>query len=425
MNLPRVAILLLRGLEGCGVSNYSRHFKAYYDSQNAKCDIYALQTRIGRSDTSSDMDVKFFKYSDRADIVSALNRDYDVILIFSVPDVKEDEQITSTYVSEILDKLNPTKVMYQHDHHKNTMKRNAGFQEAIESCNKVFSHSLNNTSSGFIDWMNTRGITVKREKIDIFFHVPFISHLINYERDTRKKRVVHASRAVAWKRGTLILNLQPYLRDRGFITEMIGFERSIAGFTQINAYKDLLNWYTTEEFSRPVKAPSPFSNSKINTEYMDWLDEVGQDPQYMYVIGSYEYHRGLKRVAESAFASQPRTFEHNKLCYGNAFIEYQGIEAALLSVPFYHRHFLDTVTFPGTDTPLSKYDIFLSIDDDARAIAKGGPQVLNPDAFADKLEEVWSDPKLYTKYRKNSTEFMLEYYSSDKIVPKMMEKVMA
>ena len=426
MKLPKVAILLLRGLEGCGVSNYSRHMKGYYDSVGGVCDIFALQTKVGRADTSSDMQVNFFKYADREGVVSIINRDYDVVLVFSVPDTSEPDDITSTYVEEIICKIDKKKVMVNHDHHAHTFKRNSDYKNAIEACDKVMAHSLNSTNSGFIKWMDKNEVRqMPQEKIDIFFHVPFIKDQINYERDTRKKRVIHASRAVAWKRGSLVLNLQPLLAKKGFITEMIGFERSLAGYTQILNYQDKLNWFTTTDFVKPIKGPSAFSSSKINTQLMDWLDEVGQDPKYMYVLGSYEYGRGLKRVAESAFATQPRTFEHNGLCYGNTFIEYQGIEAALLSVPIYHRHFLENVTVPGTNTYLSQTDTFLQIDDDARAMAKGGPQVLEPQRFVDLLDEVWEDDKKYCEYRKKSTEFMLKYFSSESIVPTLMEKIVA
>lgn len=426
LNLPKVAILLLRGLEGCGVSNYSRHMKGYYDSVNGTCDIFALQTKVGRSDTSTDMDVKFFKYSEKDEVINKVNSDYDVILIFSVPDTSEPNEVVEGYVSEIVQKINRKKVMVNHDHHAHTFKRNSDFKNAIESCDKVMAHSLNKTNSGFIEWMEKNDTKIPpMEKIDIFFHVPFIQHLINYEKDTRKKRVIHASRAVAWKRGSLILNLQKLLAGKGFVAEMIGFERSIAGYTQLKNYEGVLEWFKTTEFTKPIKGPSPFSNSKINSQLMDWLDEVGQDPQYMYVIGSYDYHRGLKRIAESAFATQPRTFEYNKLCYGNTFIEYQGIEAALLSVPIYHRHFLDNVTVPNTEIPLSQTDIFLSIDDDGRALAKGGPQVIDPVEFVDKLEEIWADDGKYAEYRKKSTEFMMEYFSSKSIVPNLMEKIVS
>ena len=145
----------------------------------------------------------------------------------------------------------------------------------------------------------------------------------------------------------------------------------------------------------------------------------------MYILGAYEYHAGLKRISESAFATQPRTFEHNGLCYGNTFIEYQGIEAALLSVPIYHRHFLSNVTIPGTSTLLSETDTFIGIDDDARSMAKGGPKVLKPEAFVDQLESIWQDGAKYASYRKKSTEFMMKYFSSTSIVPNLMEKIIA
>jgi len=80
---------------------------------------------------------------------------------------------------------------------------------------------------------------------------------------------------------------------------------------------------------------------------------------------------------------------------------------------------------PDTDVPLSQTDIFLSIDDDGRALAKGGPQVINPVEFVDKLEEIWEDGVKYTEYRKKSTEFMMEYFSSESIVPKLMEKIVS
>lgn len=426
MKLPKVAILLLRGLEGCGVSNYSRHMKGYYDSVGAVCDIFALQTKVGRADTSSDMQVNFFKYADRAGVVDIINRDYDVVLVFSVPDTSEPEEITKNYVEEIIRQIDRKKVMVNHDHHACTFKRNSDYKNAIESCDKVMAHSLNSTNSGFIKWMDKHGVRqMPQEKIDIFFHVPFIKDMIGYEKEGKKKRVIHASRAVAWKRGSLVLNLQPLLSEKGFITEMIGFERSLAGYTQILNYQDKLNWFTTTDFVKPIKGPSAFSNSKFNTQLMNWLDEVGQDPKYMYVLGSYDYKRGLKRISESAFATQPRTFEHNGLCYGNTFIEYQGIEAALLSVPIYHRHFLDNVTVPGTTTPLSQADIFLKIDDDARAMSKGGPQVLDPQSIVDQLDEIWKDGDKYREYRKKSTEFMLKYFSSENIVPNLMEKIMS
>lgn len=397
--------------------------QAHYKSAGATCDIFAMKTKIGRPDTSTDLDVKFFGWEDREDVVSTLNSLYDIILIFSVPDVKEPEEVRANYVTEILDKLSRRKVLMNHDHHSQTFKRNSDFAAAIESSDLVMAHSLDANPSGFITWMEKNGVSKKPiEKIDIFFHIPFIEHLINYSRDDRKKRVIHASRAVAWKRASLVLNLQKRLAAKGFITEMIGFERSLAGYSQVLNYESTLDFFTTNDFIKPVKSWSAFSKSDLNTKLMDYLDEVGQDPEKMYILGSYDYNKGLERVSQSAFASQPRTFEHNKLSYGNTFIEYQGIEAALLSVPFYHRHFLDNVTVPGTTTPLSSTGLFLSIDDNNDTGKNGGPKVLNPDEFVSTLERIWSSPSEYEKYRRNSTDFMRKYFASDR-VEGMMEKI--
>lgn len=420
--LPRTAILMLRGLEGCGLSQFSRMQRAYYDSVGATCDIFALQTKIGRPDTSGDLPVSFFDWAGRANIVSSLNT-YDIVLVFSVPDVKEPDEVKKNYVSEILDKIRVRKVMMNHDHHSQTFKRNADFAAAIESCDLVMAHALDANPSGFITWMKKNGVSKKPiEKIDIFFHIPFVSHLINYEQTDRKKRVIHASRAVAWKRASLVLDLQPRLAAKGFVTEMIGFERSLAGYSQILNYEKTLDFYTTQNFIKPVNSWSAFSKADLNSKLMDFIDSSPQDPNKMYVLGAYDYNKGIERVSKSAFASQPRTFEHNKLSYGNTFIEYQGIEAALLSVPFYHRHFLDNVTVPGTTTPLSSTGIFLSIDDNNATYKSGGPKVINPDAFVDQLERIWSDPAEYRTYRKNSTEFMKKYFDSSRVVG-MMDRI--
>ena len=46
---------------------------------------------------------------------------------------------------------------------------------------------------------------------------------------------------------------------------MIGFERSIAGYSQLKNYEGRLDWYVTNDFDKPVKAPSAFSNAQVNT----------------------------------------------------------------------------------------------------------------------------------------------------------------
>lgn len=421
MKLPKTAILLLRGVEGCGVSSYARHFKAYLDEQNKNhCTIFALNLNVGRPDTSTDLDIVKFAFEESDELVRKINREYDLILVFSVPAKNAKEEVVNNYVERILEKIKSPKWLVNHDHHYLSIGRNADFENAIKACDGVLCHSLVETRCGFIRWMNKRGIETRVEKLETFFHVPLVGDLVTFDKTSRLKRVINASRAVAWKRSSLVLNLQKELAKKKFITEMIGFERSIAGYSQLKNYEGKLDWYVTADFDKPVKAPSAFSNAQVNERFFEFVDDEGQDPDKMYVFGSYDHKRGLKRICQSAFATHPRSFEHNGLDYGNNH-EYQGLEAALLSVPIFHRHFLETVTLPGTDVPLSAIEAFISIDDDNNHLKNGGPNVLNPANLVEKLDDIWNNR--YMQYRQESFSVINTYYASWVLVPKMLGKL--
>ncbi|UYE97174.1 hypothetical protein [Cyanophage S-TIM54] len=421
MKLPRTAILLLRGLEGCGVSTYARHFKAYFDENNrGKCDIFALNLSVGRPDTSTDLPITKFNFDEADELVRRVNNEYDLSLVFSVPAKNAKEEIVNNYVEKILDKIKSPKWLINHDHHYLSIGRNADFENAIKACDGVLCHSLVETKCGFIRWMKKRGIDTRVEKLETFFHIPLVGDFVTFDNTYRYKRLINASRAVAWKRSSLVLNLQKELAKRNFITEMIGFERSIAGYSQLKNYEGKLDWYVTEDFDKPVKAPSAFSNAQVNERFFDFVDDEGQDPNKMYVFGSYDHKRGLRRISQSAFATHPRSFEHNGLDYGNNH-EYQGLEAALLSVPIFHRHFLETVTLPDTDVPLSAIEAFISIDDDNNHLKQGGPNVLNASDFVDRLEDIWKGN--YTRYRQESFSIINTYYSSWVLIPKMLDRL--
>ncbi len=410
---------MLRGVEGCGVSTYARHFKAFFDSKNAKCDIFALNLNVGRPDTSTDIDVEVFAFSESAEVVNKINREYDLVLVFSVPAKNAPKAIVDNYVEFVIEPISVPKWMINHDHHFLSIGRNADYANAIEACDGLLCHSLTETKSGFIKWLKNKNISKVARKMDVFFHVPFVEDIITLSRGERHKRLINAARAVAWKRGSIVLNLHNPLADLGFVTEMIGFERSIAGYSQLKNYEGKLKWFTDKSFYKPIKGPSAFSSARINNELFDHIDEVGQNPDFMYVIGSYDYRRGLQRISQSAFATHPRSFEHNNLDYGNNF-EYQGLEAALLAVPIFHRHFLDTVTLPGTTTTLAETGAFISIDDDNRHLTKGGPQVLDVEAFAKHLDEIWANPATYSAMRGRSVDLVRTHYSSEVVVPKLL-----
>ena len=132
MKLPRTAILLLRGVEGCGVSTYARHFKAYYDEHNrAKCDIFALNLSVGRPDTSTDLPITKFSFDEADELVRRVNEEYDLSLVFSVPAKNAKKEIVNNYVERILEKIKSPKWLINHDHHYLSIGRNADFELSL------------------------------------------------------------------------------------------------------------------------------------------------------------------------------------------------------------------------------------------------------------------------------------------------------
>lgn len=433
MIYPKVALVSLRGVEGCGISAWERQFNAYYKQVGGVCDMYALNDRVGRPETSVDLDVKMFGSLDFKDVLDKINSTYDLVMIMGVPSKKSKH--AHTYVPNFLAKIKIRKVMVNHDHHYQSINRNADFKSALEISDVVCAHSLDpSAKSGFKNWAEKKDIKINRwGKLYTFIHPPLYKDLINTSHSTRKKRLTNFGRAVLWKRNLLLFNIANKLAKRGFIAQMLGFERSIAGWCQMELYIDELNIFGTKAISKLVSdrcffkdfdTMSTFQRVEHNNLLVEFIrDELPYQPsEYFYSIGSLDHYIGLREIAESAFAGHFRSFEHTKLDYGNNH-EYQGLEAMLLSVPIFHRHFLETCTLPFTDISLSSLDCFVSIDDDNRHMKHGGFQVLNPDEFIDKLEAIWSNPKLYQQMRSQNLEIIHDHYSCEKLVPKFLEEI--
>lgn len=419
--LPRIAVLMLRGVEGCGVTTYVRQLKAYFDDNNGVCDIYAPQIKIGRGSTSPDLNVNFFNKNELSSLVESLNINYDAAFIQSVPATKGSSAgwLKDKYIPDLLEKLNIKRVLLNLDHHDMSFSRNAYFPEAISLSDKVVCYSLNETPRGFIRYMKKRNLSPNLTQLYNFYHIPRIAHLINTERPQTKK-IIHAARAPYWKRASLLFNTAQRFMESKYVVEIMGFERSAPAAHQLRVYAHL-PYHTLPEQVQPAAAVKP---AKL-TEIFEQLPLSAQSPEEVYAWGPYEHDPGLKRISDCSFALHPRTFEHNLNCYGNNH-EFQGLEAGLLSVPIFHRHFLETVGLPSDPShKLKNFDFLLEIDDDNAKWehSSGGPQVINFSQLLDKMEDIY-----YNKYKETRElliDFFKTHYSSDVIVPSQLEEILS
>jgi len=424
MTTPRVAIIQFRGLEGCGVTAYSRHLLKYLESVGSDGSLfcYKPQAKIGRPDTSYDVPVEYFTDGDIETLTASINS-YDLCLIFSVP--PKDSSLGDVYIDGCVKKITIPKWFVQHDHHALSFSRNAYFDELVESCDGVLCHSLKKVDNGFIDYLQKKGLTPQRlEKLDIFFHIPLVEELITTSREGRAKRLITAGRFASWKNNHCLMDTYDVMSKRGFISEMLGFERSIGTLPVFERYSHLPFWLNTEKSNGLplVKRAGGSALSRKNELILRRLDEVGQSPDVFYCLGPYPYFFGMERLAKSAFAFHLRSFEYNRLDYGNN-PEFQTLEATLLSVMVLSRHFAENVTLPGTSTLLSDTGVFLMADLEHRTIKQGCPGVLDQEKLADDLERIWESD--YEKVRKKSVDLVRSYYSSEVVVPSLFQKLLS
>lgn len=408
------------------MTSYARHMKAYFDSKDVLCEVIVLKAKkkIGRPKTSGDMVVTEFTFDQSEELVERLNRDFDLVQIHSVPPKNIGEGIAEAYVERIIEPITTRKVFINHDHASASFSRNADYIRAIEACDKTLVHSLEPARRGFVSWAEKRDVKANLDKLDIFFHVPMVEELINYSKKDRFKRVICAGRAASWKRTELTFRLFPLIKEYGFITEVIGFERSLAAFETLNAYEAVYPFWhgKKEECGIETKSASASSDPIFNDSLFEWFDRTGQSTEMIYSTGAFVHRTGMKRISQSAYAVHGRTFESNGLDYGNN-PEFQTLECMLFAVPVVHRHFLSTAVLPGTNTNLIDTGAFLTIDDDGvRGPDKMGPQLVGGPELAQQMEDIWNDG--YEEARRASVSLVKEYYSTEKLIPIMMERCM-
>jgi hypothetical protein len=170
------------------------------------------------------------------------------------------------------------------------------------------------------------------------------------------------------------------------------------------------------QFTRPSRYPqAKYDEGGIRY----WMNE-GYDPDKIYCVGPYYYNTGMDILGKAAFAVHPRTFGGRiGLDHGNN-MEYQTLEACLLSAPVIHRHFGETAIIPDTDITLASTGIFPMVDDDYKDVKPISQKLTNGEEVVSQMVSIWDNS--YEETRRASVQLIRDHYSSDVMVPKMIER---
>lgn len=359
----KIALLLARGLEGCGVTKSAVEFKELFPGV---VDIFATNDKKWPRRDSMKWEATEFKCGDDEEakkIAFKIHSEYDILIIYSVPSKSHSDECKKNFLKMIKAIKKPHKAIVQHDHSIHSIIRNANLKETIQMCDHVFMHSL---KGDFNKWMDKNEIFhVERHEFGPGFH--YDNHRKKFWKpiEQQNKNIVRwLGRTAFWKGPTLMIDFHEWhLRDAGYITILEGLEASIQwpGIVYRN-HKDKTDRRDVVNFFRQEKEHPTTQTFGYGTERYN----IGA-----YLYPPFEHDDAMERLSLSAFGAE--LYNLRNKAYGKSF-EYIGSEIVASGViPIIHRDYGRHVNHRTIGKPLIDCEnsgtLFLD-NDNMKEIAK-------------------------------------------------------
>jgi len=394
--MSRIAVLLGRGVEGCGVTKNAVEFKKYYPNST----IFAVSDKKWPRINSMEIDRVDFVCAEDAvvdKVITDINDNYDAVVVYSIPSTKHAEKTAENFV-RLLRAIKLPKSLVQVDHNSASITRNAKLDEVCESIDLLMTHSL---SGAFAGWCKKNNITTPLTTMGVGFdygaHRKKFWLPVDEQIDKSLKWI---GRCALWKGPVEIIDLHNnYLRAEDFITSLEGLEASVQStlITHVDG--------ATRQQRRDVQEFIRGANrSKARQHYNK---EVPGSAPYLYP--DYVHDDCMRRLALSAFGSD--LYHLKPEFYGNN-IEYCHAEVvASGTVPVFHKHFGDHITHNKTgDKATAKFSGTIWYD----------PK--NPKDTADTIVKLAGDRVMRSDWRELAFEFWKDHSDAGSIYDDIIKK---
>jgi len=385
----KVAILLGRGIEGCGVTRYALEEQKWYINNGHECNIIASSDKKwGRKD-SQVHDIKEFGLNQIDGIVDDLNENYDIVYYQSLPAKKgySEEYQNAFYNKLVCSVTKPIKLSHQNDHKIQSVSRNFMIWETMAQMDACFTHSLD---SPFAKKMRENNPGVVLVKMGLGFDFDSLKQYWK-PTETQKRRLSYFGRFAGFKDPQRIIDMQPHLEESNIIGEMRGIERSIGSLDLF--YED---------------------RNKRDTTYRTNIHEVKKsemDPEQttdkVWIYGPYNRIEGIEELSTSMFGAD--FYNLDATAYGNN-MEFAMCEIiGCGTIPVFCKHWADNCThIEGT--------LFADMKDFAVYIDKNDLK-----SGVDELELLANDHDLREKRRLACFE-IAKKHADNSVVYKQMHK---
>ena len=348
--MNKVAIIMARGIEGCGVTKYTVEQVKWLKRNGYQTKVYAAKDKTFSRKNAHDLgEVDLFKFSDAAQIdrfIEECNQS-DYIFVNSLPALGNGrgkgagDDAVDNWIKALKSFKKPV-ILIQHDHTIYSIKRNAALDEAINAATLIFAHARTNDFSDYINELNVGSSLMsffgeETSSKNILNFQPGLDFEVNrklYWKDIAEQDEKHhkwIGRCTSWKGFDLMFQWHNnYLKPNGYLTTFEGIEKSPAFL----AFKEL------SEFHNEINsAPEGFD---LSARYGDHAS----------VFGPYINDKLLHRMSSSGFGYQlsilkPKFIEKS--------IEYTHCEVASVgTVPVFRKEYGDTCIHRVTGDPLSR-----------------------------------------------------------------------
>lgn len=410
--MPKVAVLMGRGVEGCGVTKNVVEFQKLMGVE-----VFATMDKVWPRQSSMEFDVNYFRGADWneiskksrkfenlmtcTEVIDRIN-EFDACIVFSVPSKSHPEGCVDNFI-EMLKQIKVRKSIVQVDHNIQSINRNARLVDVLNELDVIMTHS---TTNPFAQWVRKNGV-----------QKPITTAGVGYNFDENKKKywkpieeqrsnvIRWVGRSAGWKGPQILIDFhQKQMKERGFITILEGLEASIGykGILYENIDDPSTRWEVVNKF-RPEKEYNETSDFEYGTEKTN---------NGAYLYPGYAHHYMMERMSRTAFGSD---LYHLKPEQYGANIEYCHADCiGGGTVPIFHSHFGDHVVHNKIGKPVGQCEdsgtIFMSKDPGSYT------------ATAEVLVSLANDNGARNEWREQSFEFWKSHCDAIDVYGDIIEK---
>lgn len=399
MKNKKIALILGRGIEGCGVTKNAVEFAKYH--KNTK--IFASADKKWPREKSMVIEhtkVVFANWFECCEAACDINQNFDACIVFSIPSTKHIKETQDNFVT-FLQSITLPKAIVQVDHNSASITRNARLDDVCNSVNLLMTHSL---TGSFAMWCEKNGVSTPITNMGVGFD--YDSHRKQFWKpieDQNSRALKWIGRCAMWKGPNEIISLHNnYLRSHNFITTLEGLEASVQSL--LITHEDGFAKTKKRDVQEYIRGAN---RSKAKLHYDK--EVPGSAP---YLFPDYNHNDCMDRLSRTAFGSD--LYHLKPHFYGNN-IEYCHAEVvASGTVPIFHKHFGDNIIHRKTGDP-------------ATASHNSGTiwyDPLYPDITADMILALSKDLSARDERREQAFEFWKAHSSSSDVYDDIIAKTL-